>query len=124
MAHVLIVEDSDTVTPLEIALGSLNNLGILVAVNGRDALKLLAASYVDLAAVVTDLHLPFVDGFELIAAIRANDRYSHLPVVVVSGDDCPENRRRVRELGADAFFPKPYSPTEVRQTLEVLLHAP
>lgn len=124
MAHVLIVEDSDTVTPLEIALGSLNNLGILVAVNGRDALKLLAASYVNLAAVVTDLHLPFVDGFELIAAIRANDRYSHLPVVVVSGDDCPENRRRVRELGADAFFPKPYSPTEVRQTLEVLLHAP
>ena len=123
MAHVLIVEDTDTVTPLEIALASLNNLGILVVANGRDALKLLGASYVEVAAVVTDLHLPFVDGFELIAAIRANDRYSHLPVVVVSGDDCPESRRRVRELGADAFFTKPYSPAEVRQTLEGLLHA-
>jgi CheY-like chemotaxis protein len=123
MAHVLIVEDSDAVTPLEIALGSLDNLGILVAANGRDALKVLCAGYLELAAVITDLHLPFVDGFELIAAIRANDRYAHLPIVVVSGDDSADNRRRVRELGADAFFTKPYSPAEVRQTLEGLLHA-
>jgi CheY-like chemotaxis protein len=122
MALVLIVEDSDAVAPLEIALSSLDGLKTIVVANGREALKLVQADSVDLAAVVTDLHLPLMDGFELIAAIRSHDRYSKLPIVVISGDNCPENSTRARQLGANAFFMKPYSPGEIRHTLEGLLH--
>jgi CheY-like chemotaxis protein len=74
-------------------------------------------------AVVTDLQLPFLDGFEFIAAVRADKRYLRLPIVVVTGNNDPESRNRVRQLGADAFFTKPYSPLEIRQTLEGLLNA-
>lgn len=124
MAFVLIVEDSDTATPLEIALASLKGLRTMLVTNGRDALKLLRENHAEIAAVVTDLQLPYVDGFELIAAIRADKRSLGLPIVVVTGSNDPDNRIRVRELGADAFFTKPYSPIEIRQTLEGLLHAP
>ena len=122
MPTVLIVEDSDSVAPLEIALASLHCIYVSVVQNGRDALKLLDSDS-ELAAVVTDLNLPCVDGFELIVAIRAHDRYSKLPIIVISGESDEATRRRVRELGANAFFTKPYSPSEIRSTLESLLYA-
>jgi CheY-like chemotaxis protein len=121
---ILIVEDSDNVAPLEIALGALENTQVVLLSNGREALKLLRATSIEIAAIVTDLHLPQVDGFELIRNIRADDRYSRLPIVVVSGDSHPELPERLRVLGADAFFRKPYSPAEIRHTLKGLLHVP
>jgi CheY-like chemotaxis protein len=123
MAFILIVEDSDIATPLEIALASLKGLRTMLARNGRDALKLVRENQGELVAVVTDLQLPFLDGFEFIAAVRADKRYLRLPIVVVTGNNDPESRNRVRQLGADAFFTKPYSPLEIRQTLEGLLNA-
>src|SRR5581483_12261584 len=110
MPFVLIVEDSDDTAPLEIAIASINGLGIKVLTNGRRALDLLQAGTLDLAAVITDLHLPSLDGFDLVAAIRAQEKYRKLPIIVISGDTDPDVRKRVRNLGADAFFSKPYSP--------------
>lgn len=124
MATVLIIEDTDNATPLEIALSSLAGIQVKVLSNGRDALSLLRADPGEVAAIVTDLHLPLVDGFEIVDAVRSLDRYSKLPIIVVSGDNQPENFSRVRELGANACFSKPYSPAEVRRVLEDLLHAP
>jgi two-component system chemotaxis response regulator CheY len=125
MPFVLIVEDSDDTAPLEIALASINGLNVKVLNNGRRALELLqTAPAPDLAAVITDLHLPFLDGFDLIAAIRAQEKYRNLPIIVVSGDTDPDVRTRVRNLGANAFFSKPYSPAEIRHTLKGLLYAP
>jgi CheY-like chemotaxis protein len=124
MAFILIVDDSDDMAPLEIALASNGGPPVMVLKDGRLALKLLETDPPDLAAVITDLHLPFVDGFDLVAAIRANDRFGRLPIIVISGDNDPQVRHRVRRLGADAFFAKPYSPAEIRQVLEGLLYAP
>jgi two-component system, chemotaxis family, chemotaxis protein CheY len=123
MAFVLLVEDSDETAALEIALGAVEGLGIMVLTDGRHALKLLQSGNPELAAVITDLHLPFVDGFELVAAIRAHERYRSLPVIVISGDTDPDVRNRLSNLGADAFFTKPYSPAEIRHTLEGLFYA-
>ncbi len=124
MPFVLIVEDSDDTAPLEIALASIDGLGVKVLTNGRRALELLQTGTPELAAVITDLHLPFLDGFDLVVAIRAQDKYRKLPIIVVSGDTDPDVRNRVRNLGADAFFGKPYSPAEIRHTLKGLLYAP
>jgi CheY-like chemotaxis protein len=123
MPFILVVEDSDDIAALEIALTSLHGFSIKLLPDGRQALALLTTAPPDLAAIVTDLHLPFVDGFELLAAVRCSDRYRNLPIIVVSGDNDPEVRSRIRELGANAFFAKPYSPAIIRQTLEGLLYA-
>ena len=120
---VLVVEDDENVAPLEVALANIDGLRVLILKNGRDAADLLRRNSLDLAAVVTDLQLPYVDGFELIEIIRAQARYSDLPIVVLSGDSHPDTPERLRLLGANAFFPKPYSPSDVRHTLENLLNA-
>ncbi|HLH07503.1 MAG TPA: response regulator [Terriglobales bacterium] len=123
MGIILIVEDTDTATPLEIALSTLDGMETRIVSNGLDALAVLHSISEELAAIVTDLHLPFIDGFEIVAAVRSHPRYAKLPIIVVSGDNHPDSFRRVLGLGANVCFSKPYSPCEVRRTLEDLLHA-
>jgi len=120
---ILVVEDCDNAAPLEIALTAMTGIEVLTLRNGNEAVKLIHNGAVDLAAVVTDLNLPHADGFEIIRAVRHDERYSQLPVLVISGDSHPDTPLQVRLSGANAFFPKPYSPTEIRQLLEDLLHA-
>ena len=51
-----------------------------------------------------------LDGFDLIRQLRAEPRFAHLPILLISGDSDPRLPARALELGADAFFAKPYSP--------------
>jgi CheY-like chemotaxis protein len=118
---VLIVEDSDTsADTLEIALLSLPDVSVAHAASGRKAWQLIQNEGV--AAIVTDLHMPHMDGFELIERVRAAGGAARVPIIVISGDSDPGTPERVRHLGADAYFAKPYSPAAVRETLERLLH--
>lgn len=71
--------------------------------------------------MVTDLQMPLMDGYELIERIRATPAWHRLPIVVVSGAADPSSRDRIYRLGADAFFPKPYSPSAVRTKIEELI---
>jgi len=120
---VLIVEDSENAAAmLEIALQEISGVQVLVASSGVEALRILSTLRV--SAVVTDLNMPRMDGFELIRRIRENGDLAALPVVVVSADTDPATPARVAQLGISAFFPKPYSPAQVRRTLEQLLHVP
>jgi CheY-like chemotaxis protein len=120
---VLIVDDSpQTATNLEIALHSLPDLEVALASSGSEALRILEASPLSFAAVITDLEMPAMDGFELIERLRADPRFARLPIIVSSGSCDPQAPDRVRRLGADAFFLKPYSPTELKNRLEQLLH--
>jgi DNA-binding response OmpR family regulator len=120
---LLIVEDHDDIAPLEIALSSLNGYTVCKFSNGNDVLRWLRNAQCELAAVITDLNLPDVDGFALIEFLRSEPRFARLPILAMSGDNRPEVRGRVLQLGANAFFAKPYSPAEVRQALKALLHA-
>ena len=76
------------------------------------------------AVVITDLHLPGTSGFDFIRQIRSTAGADQPVIVVISGDTDPDTPERVLQLGANAFFGKPFSPLEVRRTLERLMHVP
>jgi CheY-like chemotaxis protein len=122
---VLIVEDAEScATTLEIALLAIPRTSVRVTPTARQALEVLASpSGGGISAVVTDLHLPLMDGFELIERVRSDSRTARLPIVVISGDSDPHTPERLHRLGANAYFGKPYSPAEVRQKVEQLLDA-
>ncbi|MBZ5594467.1 MAG: response regulator [Acidobacteriia bacterium] len=120
---VLIVEDAEScATTLEIALLAIPHVKVRVAPTARQALDLLTAGG-GFCAVVTDLNLPAMDGFEFIQRVRSDSRTARLPIVVISGDSDPRTPERIYRLGANAYFGKPYSPAQVRQKLEQLLDA-
>jgi CheY-like chemotaxis protein len=119
---VLIVEDSENnAATLEMTALDIPGVAVRVVSCAHEALRILAATD-PVRAVITDLNLPKMDGFELIERIRAHERRGRLPIIVVSGDPDPATPDRIERLGADAFFPKPFSPAAVRRKLEQLLN--
>jgi two-component system chemotaxis response regulator CheY len=119
---VLIVDDSeDCSETLELALHTLKDVEVTIVRSAEDALERLSKVHVD--ALITDLHLPQMDGLNLLRAIRAKHNGHTPPVVVISGDSDPRTPARVLRAGAQAFFAKPYSPAAVRRKLEELLIA-
>jgi CheY-like chemotaxis protein len=119
---VLIVEDSETCAEtLQIALESLPGLEVRTIGNSRAAIETLNETGCEVAAIITDLHLPQTDGLDLIRQLRAEPRFASLPILLISGDSDPRLEERAVAQGADAFFPKPYSPSAVRKKLEQLL---
>lgn len=118
---VIIVEDTEICsTVLEIALLGLPGIKIQSAATAEEALAYFDGR--DICALITDLNLPRMDGFQLIERVRSWPVHARLPILVVSGDTDPRTPERVQRLGANAFFSKPYSPGEVRQKLEQLIH--
>ena len=118
----MIVEDAATAAAtLEVAFHGIPGITVTVLLKAREALRLLESGDGVVRAVVTDLNMPHMDGFELIERIRAQPRHKDLPIIAISGDTDPATPARLLALGVDAFFHKPYSPAQVRLKLEQLL---
>ena len=93
---------------------------VLVASDGADALELLRESDVD--AIISDVEMPRMTGLELTAAIRQDDRWRHLPIVLVTSLDAPEHVERGAAAGADAYIAKVrFDQNELLQTIGRLL---
>jgi len=120
---VLIVEDyENSAATMEMALLGMPGISVLLAPSGQEALQIINQANSDVRAIVTDLNMPRMDGFELIRLIRENGRTSALPIVVVSADTNPDTPQRVAQMKVDAFFTKPFSPAQVRRKMEQLLN--
>lgn len=101
---VLVVDDSNTTRTLERSILESHGYRVEVAVDGRDALDRLAGMVPDV--VVSDLDMPRLDGFGLLAAIRSDSRLGGVPVVLVSSRGSDADRQRGLSLGADAYIVK------------------
>jgi two-component system chemotaxis response regulator CheV len=78
--------------------------------------------YDKVAAVLTDLEMPEMDGFTLTRRIKTNQRFSSLPVVIHSSLSGTTNEEHVKKVGADAYVAK-YSAEDLSRTLRAVLHA-
>ena len=120
----LIVEDSPTMRQLLVfALSRLRGVRVVEADDGLDALKKLQAQQFDI--ILTDINMPVMDGLKLIAHVRAEDSPHKLtPIVVISTESAPEDRRRALALGANAYLVKPLRANSVLETVKQLLEIP
>jgi chemotaxis protein histidine kinase CheA len=102
--RVLLVEDSLVTREMERRLLEDAGFAVVAAAAADEALGHLAGEAFD--CVVTDIEMPGMDGFALTAHLRARDDLAHLPIVVVSTRDRPEDRLRGLRAGADAYLTK------------------
>ena len=74
----------------------------------------LAAAFEDVPdIVVLDLMMPEMDGFEVLRRLRVDARTEGIPVMVLTAKTTEIDRRRCRDLGADAYVTKPFDPSEL-----------
>jgi len=106
MKTILIVDDSTTIRRiLQEALSSEDYI-VLEAKDGHDALTKLETTIPD--AVVSDIHMPDLNGLELVSRIREDERLKALPVLVLTTEREKEFKQRAREAGATAWLAKPF----------------
>ncbi len=89
------------------------------AENGRAALEQLGRMERP-DVVFVDCFMPEMDGFEFLRAVRADDRYADLPLLMASGDQGPAEQARALTEGADAYVTKPFSREAIEAKLQQL----
>jgi CheY-like chemotaxis protein len=116
---VLVVDDSISVR--RVVARQLRALGLDVdeVSDGLEALgRLRSRAY---RLVVSDLEMPRLDGFALVAEMHRNSALRGIPVIVASTRVDDETRQRVLSLGARAFLPKPVDPAALASTVGPLM---
>ena len=88
---------------------------VICCTNGVEALRAFEGQGADL--LLTDFHMPQMDGPALIHALRA--RHVAIPIIGLSGE--PVNDQRFRQAGADAFLHPPFSPADFQRVAHALL---
>jgi CheY-like chemotaxis protein len=105
--NVLIVDDSPTVRKFVSVSLTMQGFNVVAACDGMDALEKLPQKKFDL--VITDLNMPNMDGFELIKALRENQEYKDLPVVILTSLGDEANKEQGARLGVYSYVVKPFS---------------
>jgi two-component system response regulator VicR len=112
---VLVVEDDPTVRATMALILESEGYVTVTASNGRDALAIMGSRPPD--AVLLDLQMPIMTGWELIEACRSDPAMRHLPLIVMSALN---DRTHVGSGDVQAFLPKPFG---IDQLLDVLKDA-
>lgn len=93
-----------------------NDYEIATASSGEDALEYLENNEPSL--ILLDIHMPGIDGYETIAKIKAQDRFTNVPVIFLTADDDASAEIHGFELGADDFIKKPFVSAVVKRRVE------
>jgi len=115
--HLLLVEDDKAA---QFALSELlGDMGatVLLAQSGEDALRLVLKH--EFAAILLDVRLPGMDGYEVAAAIRTLERTRRTPIIFMSAED--DRRTALRDGAAETYLRKPLEPDVLLPTLAHLL---
>ncbi|MDA8091533.1 MAG: response regulator [Nitrospiraceae bacterium] len=122
--HILLVDDREYLLQsmaegLEAVDGDFE---IHTAGNGRKALEILKASHkIDL--LVTDLEMPVMDGFELLAVVK--QEFPALPAIIITGHITPKIKERIKAIGDYLCIEKPIGFKELRRRIidELRIHS-
>ena len=116
---ILIVDDSESIR--EVVSFTLENEGfeVLVANDGTDALKFLDGREIDM--IITDLHMPEMDGITLIKHVRETEAYQRIPILFLTTESQTAKKMEAKEAGATGWIIKPFVPAKLIAALQKVL---
>jgi signal transduction histidine kinase/CheY-like chemotaxis protein len=119
--NILAVDDNELNLAFLKMMISKWNVAFYQATDGRQALDIIAEK--DIHVVLTDIQMPVMDGYELLAAIRAQGRlFDQLPVIVVSGESDPDSKNQFLMAGFSGAVIKPIQEAALLQAVLELFH--
>jgi chemosensory pili system protein ChpA (sensor histidine kinase/response regulator) len=118
---IMVVDDSINVRRFLAMTLEKANYRVEQAKDGQDALeKLKAGAKVD--AVISDIEMPRLDGFGFLSRIKSEPNHKNLPIVMLTSRSGDKHRRLAINLGARAYFSKPFKEQELLKTLAEIIH--
>jgi two-component system chemotaxis response regulator CheY len=116
----LVVDDSSTMR--RIIINTLNKLGhadVIEASNGREAIERAAAGPIDF--IITDWNMPEVSGIDFVRTIRAQDKTSNTPVLMVTTNAGKDDIVEALRAGVNNYVIKPFTSDTMKEKIEALL---
>lgn len=121
MKKILIVDDEpNIVMALDYAFQK-NNYQVFIARDGQEALDLLQNETPD--AIILDIMMPKVDGYETLRQIKLNERLAPTKVVMLSAKNKEADIEKGLNIGADAYITKPFSVKKIVEQIQELLNS-
>ncbi len=120
---VMVVDDSPSVRRVVGRLLHGQGWTVLPARDGLEALELLHHARVLPDLMLVDVEMPRMDGFELVATLRNNPAWAHIPAVMLTSRSGGKHRRKAEEVGANGYVVKPYQDAELLETIRDLVAA-
>lgn len=114
-ARVLVAEDNLINQQIVREFLKLSGISVEIANNGKEALDFLEKQVFD--AVLMDVHMPVLDGFEATQQIRSQARWIDLPIIALTAGVTEEERDRCHASGMNDFIAKPINPKKLLATL-------
>jgi two-component system chemotaxis response regulator CheY len=116
---ILVVDDSESIR--EIVSFTLENEGyrVLIGKDGKDALKYLDEGPIDL--ILTDLHMPEMNGIEFIKSVRGNAEYKTTPILFLTTESQTVKKMEAREAGATGWIIKPFVPAKLLEAINKVM---
>ncbi|MDX1250845.1 MAG: Hpt domain-containing protein [Gammaproteobacteria bacterium] len=108
---VMVVDDSITVRKITSRLLERNQMQVLVAKDGVDALEVLQHHLPDI--MLLDIEMPRMDGYELASAIRNDERLKHIPIIMITSRTGDKHREHALRIGVNEYLGKPYQEQEL-----------
>ncbi len=108
---ILFVDDSESIR--EIVSFTLKNEGydVLISDNGKNALEHLNGQAINL--IITDLHMPEMNGIELIKEVRKMDSYQRTPILFLTTESQTDKKMEAKNAGATGWIVKPFVPAKL-----------
>ena len=117
---ILIVDDMEVNRAiLHGVFGTQYNL--LEAENGEQALLLLEAYHGQIAALLLDLMMPVMNGYQVMEEMRERGEFTDVPVVVITAEDSVEHEVRAFDLGASDIVKKPFEPHVIKRRIQNII---
>jgi len=116
---ILVVDDSE---PIRQAISYMVRgwgFNVLIGVDGNDALKHFNGTPIDL--VITDLHMPNIDGIGLIEEVRKINEYSRVPILVLTTESQVSIKMRAKQAGATGWIVKPFDADKLIRIIKKVL---
>ena len=120
--RVLVVDDSDVIRTLISVNLEMEGFEVMTAADGQEALEIVHEVAPDVMTI--DVKMPRMDGFDTVAALRADPRTRGLKVAMVTACAQDADVRRGQEVGVDAFVTKPFDPSTLVRTVRDLVEQP
>lgn len=117
--RILLVDDEPSIIKVVGKRLELAGFEVVVAVDGQEALAKARLSHPD--AIILDLMLPKLSGLEVCAALKEDQRYCRIPVIIFTGKGQEIDETLCRECRADAYINKSRRASELIEQLEALL---
>jgi two-component system cell cycle response regulator len=119
MARILVIEDNPHNLELMSYLLTAQGFEIETAVDGELALQSLKSDAFDL--IICDVHLPKIDGLELVSIIKSGSATAAVPVIAVTALAMVGDRERLLAAGFDAYIAKPIEPAAFLKDIQAIL---